>query len=332
MLIALVSPKTSTGATTSALALTLGWPQAALLAELDPRGGDILWGYGQGQNIGAAGLLRLQLQLGGRTQQSMSTALFQEVVELPGAGDRWWLPGLTEPRQVGTVDWLAMVRALRSAGEVDVLADCGSVFGDPARLPRPVWAAADLVALVVRPTLQGVHAAQNAAAMLRSDLIAGGMGVERLVSVVVGCARAYPTKKVAEVLAEHAPVVGELPYDPDSADVLGGMKDQMKRFARSALMKGAVELGQQLGSRVLEMRPARPVTPRRPAVAPQPELLQPVPPPFVDPGQPPVSVTAVRRRPAAQRGRTIEPSPVAPIAKPPKLSGSEHPAQQGRLE
>ena len=61
MLIAVVSSKNSPGATTTALALTLAWPRPALLAELDPRGGDILWGYGRGQNVGGAGLLRLQL-------------------------------------------------------------------------------------------------------------------------------------------------------------------------------------------------------------------------------------------------------------------------------
>ncbi|QNK82918.1 hypothetical protein [Nakamurella sp. PAMC28650] len=339
MLIAVVSPKTSTGATTAALALTLAWPQPAMLAELDPRGGDILWGYGQGQNIGAAGLLRLQLQLSGRTQQSMSTALWKEVIELPGAGQRWWMPGLTEPRQVGSVDWLAMVRALRSVDRVDVLADCGSVFGDPVHLPRPIWSAADLVVLAVRPTLQGVHAAQNAAGMLRGDLIAGGMGVERLVSVVIGCARAYPTKKVAEVLAEHAPVVGELPYDPDSADVLGGLKDQPKRFARSALMKGAIDLGQQLGSRVMQMQPPRPVAPARPAFSPRPELRRP---PVPEASQQPAmqqfpvatSVAApspVRPRPAAQRGHTIDAAPITPIARPPKLSASESSRPKGEI-
>ena len=55
MLIAVVSSKNSPGATTTSLALTLAWPRPALLAELDPRGGDILWGYGRGQNVGGAG-------------------------------------------------------------------------------------------------------------------------------------------------------------------------------------------------------------------------------------------------------------------------------------
>ena len=55
MLIAVVSSKGSPGATTTSLALTLAWPRPALLAELDPRGGDILWGYGRGQNVGGAG-------------------------------------------------------------------------------------------------------------------------------------------------------------------------------------------------------------------------------------------------------------------------------------
>ena len=138
MLIAVVSSKGSPGATTTSLALTLAWPRPALLAELDPRGGDILWGYGRGQNVGGAGLLRLQLT--SRTR-SAAESVWSEVIELPAHalvkgpgvdGRRWWLPGLTEPRQVGTVEWDLVVRMLRAVDDVaDVVADCGLVYGNP---------------------------------------------------------------------------------------------------------------------------------------------------------------------------------------------------------
>ncbi len=150
-----------------------------MLAALDPRGGDVLWGYGHGQNIGGAGLLRLQLTSRSHTAPE---SVWAEVTELPGpalakgsGGARWWLPGLTEPQQVGTVNWSLVLRLLRSVGDgLDVVADCGSVHGSAERTPRAVWAGADLAVLTVRPTLAGVHAARNAAQILREDLMASG--------------------------------------------------------------------------------------------------------------------------------------------------------------
>src|SRR5664279_5411144 len=267
MLIAMVSSKNSPGATTTALALTLAWPRPALLAELDPRGGDILWGYGRGQNVGGAGLLRLQL-----TSRSLSAveSVWSEVIELPGPAlangpgvdhRRWWLPGLTEPRQVGTVNWDLVLRMLRAVDDgADVVADCGSVYGSPERIPKTAWAGADLVVLTVRPTLAGVHAARNAAGILREDLMTSGLGPDRLVSVVVGCAYGYPLGQVVDELQDCAPVLGDLPYDPDAADTLGGLRDQRARFARSSLLKHAGKIAASIGSRVLDGPPATETT------------------------------------------------------------------------
>lgn len=283
MLIAVVSSKNSPGATTTALALTLAWPRPALLAELDPRGGDILWGYGRGQNVGGAGLLRLQL-----TSRSHPPAesVWSEVIELPGPvlvkgpgvdGRRWWLPGLTEPKQVGTVNWPLVLRLLRSVDDgADVVADCGSVYGNPERIPKAAWAGADLVVLTVRPTLAGVHAARNAAQILREDLMTSGLGPDRLVSVVVDCPYGYPLSQVVDELQDCAPVLGDLPYDPDAADILGGLRDQRPRFARASLLRHSTKIAAAIGSRVLDgvtetIPDATPSTPRPSApMAPAP--------------------------------------------------------------
>lgn len=249
----MVSAKGSPGVTTAALALTLAWPRPVLLAELDPRGGDVLWGYGRGQNVGGAGLLRLQLAA---RSQPVADAVWSEVLELPGVQDRWWLPGLLEPRQVGTVDWQLVTRLLCSLDSVDVIADCGSVHGPGDRMPRSVWAAADLLALAVRPTLPGVHAALNAAPALRADLSTGGLGPERLVSVVISATQGYPTKQVAGELDEACPVLGELPADADTAATLAGLRDQRRRFDRSPLMRGARRLAAVMGTQVLHWEDA----------------------------------------------------------------------------
>lgn len=279
MLIAVTSSKNAPGATTSALALTLAWPRPVLLAELDPRGGDIVWGYGRGQNVGGAGLLRWQLAV---RVLPMAKTVWDEVVELPTEGHpRWWLPGLLEPKQAGAVDWSQVAQALRSL-DVDVIADCGSVFGAPDRPHRAVWASADLVALAVRPTLQGVHAARNASGILRPDLMSDGLGPERLCSFLVGCRHGFPTKDVAAELEDVAPVIGELTHDVDTADTLNGLRDQRKKFTRAPLPRDARTLAGELGALATELsnRPATPavtvaapVASPRPPFSPPPELL-----------------------------------------------------------
>lgn len=256
MLIATVSSKGSPGASVSALALALTWPRPVILVELDPRGGDVLLGYGRGQNIGPAGLLRLQVAT--RTSKPVPSLLWNEVVELPTASDgggKWWMPGLADPQQANSLNWSAIARALRAVeGDVDVIADCGSATGDRERLPRAVWAAADMVALAVRPTLNGVHIAQSAAGLLRTDLMAGGFGADRLASFVVDARHGYPVGEVAREMAGCAPMLDrKLPYDPAAADVLTGGQDQTRRFLRSPLMRAAAVLADQIGGRAIEL-------------------------------------------------------------------------------
>lgn len=254
MLIATVSSKGSPGASVSALAMALSWPRPVILVELDPRGGDVLFGYGRGQNVGAGGLLRLQLAT--RTTKAMTSLVWNEVVELPSAsGSKWWMPGLLGPQQASSMDWSAIGRALLAVEpDVDVIADCGSVFGHRERLPRAVWAAADLVVLAVRPTLSGVHVARNAAEVLRTDLMTGGLGPDRLTSFTVAGSRSYPAGQVAQELADLAPLLDRgLPYDPDAADVLDGLRDQYRRFVRSPLMRAAAALAEDIGGRASQL-------------------------------------------------------------------------------
>ena len=270
MLISVVTSRNSPGASTTALALTMAWPRPAILAECDPRGGDVQWGLARGENIGSAGLLRLQLAA--RRNQSMSESVWEEVVALPGvAGDdvqKYWLPGLLNPREAGSIDWAGVARALSASG-VDVIADCGTVFGDPVRAPRPIWNSADVVVLAVRSTMLGVRIGQIAASALQSDLMLTGLGADRLGSVVVQAPGGYPTRQVAAELEATAPMLGSLPDDPVAAQQLAGFNPLGKRFSRSSLMKAAAELTQVLGARGESVDPLRPspAAPSTPASA-----------------------------------------------------------------
>ena len=161
-------------------------------------------------------------------------------------------------------------------------------------MPKAAWVSADLVVLTVRPTLAGVHAARNAAAILREDLMTSGLGPDRLVSVVVGCAYGYPLGQVVDEMQDCAPVLGDLPYDPDAADTLGGLRDQRTRFARSSLMRHAGKIAASIGSRVLDGPPAAVMT-VPPAVPPQ--------------SQPSGPVSALDRTSAPARGSSSQNAP-----------------------
>ena len=98
--------------------------------------------------------------------------------------DTFVLPGLDQSRQATTVSWSELGTFLAGQDQWDVIADCGSL--PAARPPSGVWGAADLTVLVTRSSMAAAHFAEDAALLLRADLQATGLGVDRLVSVVVG--------------------------------------------------------------------------------------------------------------------------------------------------
>lgn len=252
VLIAVVSGKGSPGASTSALAMTLGWPGSVLLVDADPRGGDLLWGFGRGQHSPGTGLLSFQVNT--RRAATSVDALWPATVQLDEI--RWALPGVDESRQSGSVDWASLARALRSVPDgVDVVVDCGVV---PAhRAPSAIWAAADLVVVVTRSSLKSTRAALNAAGLVRTDLMANGWGAERLMSVVVGAGRPYSFNDVSQALASVAGVVGELPWEPGAAATLSDGETSRKReLARLTSAAGVVS--RAIVARVQGLPPAAP--------------------------------------------------------------------------
>lgn len=247
MLISVVSAKGAPGVTAAALALARVWPRPVLLADLDARGGDVIWAFGRGQVTDGRGLLGLQVT---SRREPWVTALWSHVVEM--GESKWLLPGLHDPRHAGTMQWPGLAAALCAFRELDVIADCGSVRSVDA--PSPVWTSSDLVVVALRPTLPGIHNARAAAAVLRADLMTRGTGTDRLGSIIIGPGRPYPTGEVVESMAQAAPVLGELAWDPEAALVLGGQKPAGRRFGSSSLMRSAQRLADVLGGRALELQ------------------------------------------------------------------------------
>jgi hypothetical protein len=249
--LALVSAKGSPGVTTATLALAMAWPRWVLAAECDPAGGDFVAGYLQAQAPPSDGLLGLAMAL----RRNRLDDLDRHTVALDDGGDRLLLLGLRDPAQAASVAplWPGLAEAFadleRADPPRDVLADAGRL--DPALCTADLLGRADLVLLVLRPTLAAVAAAQPRVAALRRRLTDTPVGDDGLGLMLVGDAP-YTAGEVAKALG--APVLASLPVDADAARVLAGEAAADRRFARSALLRAARTAAEQLHARVAEHR------------------------------------------------------------------------------
>lgn len=239
-LIAVCSAKGSPGATTAALALALSWQRRVLLAECDPAGGDLAAGFLREVALDGRGLDRLTSTLA--RQPLTDGMLWNELVDLAPAGDlamtKLLLPGLADPAQAAiwgepqrrgqAAGWDQLAARLplirHGAEEYDVIADCGRLAA--AHPATPLVVRADLVLLVLRPTLISARAASTAL----QHLLQPGRPPVGLITVGDG---SYGTKELA--LELRTPVAAALPDDSRSADALNqGRAPRHGRLLRAA--------------------------------------------------------------------------------------------------
>lgn len=235
---ALVSPGGSPGATTAALALALGWPMPAIVAECDPAGGSVLAGALGGHVPAAIGLMEHAIEAG-RNPQAAAAGLAAQLVPLDTNRTRMVLPGLTDPRQaVGlAAAWPAVAMTL-AAQHCDVIADCGRLDASDAQ-PHAVLAAASTVAVVLRPTLRQVWAARP-----RIEMLAQLLGGTSRVVLLVNGPGTHPPREIARTLG--VPVTAVLPADARSAAVLSDGAGRRRQFGSGPLMAAAKGAGQAL--------------------------------------------------------------------------------------
>lgn len=246
MLIALVSAKGAPGVTTATLAMALTWPRAVVMAECDPRGGDVLAGFAAGRVPADRGLLELQIR--GRNG-AMAHELPSQLVQLPGSAQaQYLLPGIESAQQAGAIDWhqlAGVFRRLHDEHQVDVLADCGEVHAQHS--PAPILRAAELVVLVTRTTMPAVRVAMKTTGALRQDLQNNGLGADRLVALLVSSPHGYSEDEIGTQL--DMPVVGAVPWQERAARVLSEGADVRDRYLHSKLVKAAAQAGQRVGAR-----------------------------------------------------------------------------------
>jgi len=219
-IVALLSAKGSPGVTTTALACTLTWRRRVVLAECDPAGGSILAGYLGGQLDGARGIG--ELAVAELRDGNLEQNFWSQLVDLDAPKrERLLLPGVVDAVQAGSVTplWQRIadffVDLEKGDPSYDVIVDCGRLH--VANPPWPILRAATAVVLVTGARLPDVSSARSAARLIERDFADHRVppGSIRLLLVGDGHGRAEISK------ALRLPVVGELPDDPRTADVLG---------------------------------------------------------------------------------------------------------------
>jgi len=241
-LIAFAADKGSPGVTTTALSLAAVWPRRALLAELDPSGGDIvlrLRGPRQTLLSPERGLLSLAVA----ARRKLTTeSLWQHVQILDGGLEV--LIGLAAPEQAGGLGnlWRPLTALLAGIPGVDVLADCGRLF--PGTPVMDVLRGSALAVLVTTPEVDAVaHLRSRAISLCQQLGTAGFEGVPVGVLAVAGPKDTDGPRQIEAVLAASSVpvrVLGRIARDDAAAAMLRGQWGG--RLSRSLLVRSAREV------------------------------------------------------------------------------------------
>jgi hypothetical protein len=237
----LMNAGNSPGVTTTALAITCVWGRPALLAECDPKGGNVLAGFLAGRMNGLrGGLLELALTI---AHDPNPTVLWEHVIALDQAlRDSLLLPGIRDPRHVAQLEgaWDAIAEVLIAAtGEaIDVVADVGQI-GRPDT-PMRLIARSDLAVMLLRPTLR-----QVAAAKPRLDALGRYIGTNVPVALCLVSKGDYSAREISRALY-GLPVIAEIPHDPRTAALLSDGRPTRRPIHLSSLMRGASALAQAM--------------------------------------------------------------------------------------
>jgi hypothetical protein len=245
-LIAVAADKGSPGVTTAALSLAAVWPRRALLAELDPSGGDIALRLRGPRGVPLSpetGLLSLAV---GVRRGAASQQVFEHVQRLDGGLEV--VLGLAAGEQATGLTglWSPISMLLERVPGADVIADCGRLYsGSPA---TDVAVHASAVVLVTRPAVDAVaHLRARAAALLGELNSRSPVVPPVLVVVVTGPRDNRSAQEIQLVLRQaqvQATVIGRIALDPRGAGMLAG--EWVGRLDKSLLIRSAREVAAKL--------------------------------------------------------------------------------------
>ena len=216
-----------------------------LLAECDPAGADIPSWL---QLPAAGGLVDALLELR-RSTDGSENVLWQQALSLDSDGRLRLLSGVDDPVQAAAVEsmWPLLAQRLTALSNdpqepVDVIMDCGRLTARGS--PWPLLESADIVGMVLRPTVAGVRLTSRWLPQLRDRLGDETPFGRRLRLIVIGDGP-YPAGEVADAL--ETPLLAAVPADAAAAQLLaagGGRSLQRSRLWR-ALVQVADDLVNQ---------------------------------------------------------------------------------------
>ena len=250
----------SCGVTTLAAGVAMTWPKGRprLLVEADPAGG----------TLGAlAGLLPepglVSLAAAARRQGDPALA-FDHAQALPG-GVPGGVPVVCGPpsasRACSALSMLQGLLGRLGALDAEVCLDCGRLDQQTSNVE--LFEGADLAVLACRPRLSDLSALASFADERTWD-------AARPVLVLIG-GGPYPAGEITDALGLD--VAGELPWDPDTAAVLGAAPVSSRRLTRTPLVRALRSLDAELARRLEDTRAGR----DRPSpTTPAPEKREPV--------------------------------------------------------
>lgn len=243
-LVSFVSAKGSPGVTHTAAGLALLWPRRAVVADLDPIGGDLTYllrdEHREPLDEGR-GLLSL-----GAAVRGGGDADLLDHTQLTASGIQA-LVGVHRPSQVQALgaSWQHVARALRSA-DADVFADCGRVH--PGNPTMAVLERSDAVVFVVRPDVAGVAHLRERLTALHDPLRLGAIdGVPVGVVVVGNPKHQRDADDIEQLLASaglRVTALGVVAHDPKTVGVLHTSEGRAVR--RSLLMRSLQDFSVRL--------------------------------------------------------------------------------------
>jgi hypothetical protein len=237
-LVAVASVRGAPGVTTAALGLASCWPDRAVLAELDPDGGDLRYRLrdGGGAPLAAApGLVEWAVPAGEAEGPDLLDCVQHLGNGLP------LLVGVSSAAQVRALAgrWGEVGERLAAAPGIDVVADCGRLHTSSPVVAALPHAAALL--LLVRPTIDEVS-------HLRAYLEAAPRRPATYVAVVSGATdkRTFAEVRAALADAGGSTVLGRVAYDPPTAATLAGQWSG--KVTGSPLFASVRDLGRRLAA------------------------------------------------------------------------------------
>ena len=245
-LYAVCAAKGSPGVSTATVALGLTWSTPAVVADLDPAGGDLSLRYRdmEGRPLDPdIGLMSLAAAVRRGAETTDVGAHLQSA-----AGGLPILVGVSRPEQVTALgtSWQHVAQSLATMPGRDVLADCGRIL--PGSATMPILTRANAILILTRPTMEELfHLRERLRALTDSLRLRDLDSVPVGVAVLAGDRDRNSVPDVQQVIAAAglpATVVGAFTIEPRSAEVLRQGLDLNPR--KSMLLRSAAAIGEAL--------------------------------------------------------------------------------------